>query len=309
MRVFCLPLIGMGLIVVLAAGCATSGGGQLENTVYDTHRRVVKLEQDLGGSVEKLNETAADLTARVDQNDQQTRTLQSTIEENQVKLDALQRTLENLSSTLYRSLNLTAPSGSSGFSSEGTQSRRSEVDMEGPVVVTPAPTAPPVSSPRPEVLPPVSSEPTVVPPASTPAPSPAAEAGAAVGGSPEDAYQQAQQSFADENYEVALQQFDDYLKRYPNVDADFSANAQFWKGYCCYNLGKQEQAIEEFKTLRTSYPNSSKIPFGIYIQAMAYKQLGQTARAIELLKDVVNNYPVNTASERAKTELEKLQGR
>ncbi|HEO71640.1 MAG TPA: hypothetical protein ENN80_10285, partial [Candidatus Hydrogenedentes bacterium] len=84
-------------VAVVMSGCSTTGGGsQLENTVYDTHRRMVKLDTGLEGSVTKLNETTAELIARVNQSDQQVRTLQGIAEENQVKIDRLQQTLDNL---------------------------------------------------------------------------------------------------------------------------------------------------------------------------------------------------------------------
>lgn len=287
MRLMRYRAIGLVALLGLALGCETTGGGgQLENTVYDSHRRIVKLEQDLNASVNKLNETTAELIARVEENDQQARTVQGILEENQVKLENLQRTLENLSITLHRHFNLSPPTHISPPPSTTTPSAPSEVEPGGPITISPPPAEPSgIGAPGPSIQPP-----------------------ATAGGSPEADYQQAQQSFMNEDYELALKLFDAYLKRYPNVDREFTANAHFWRSYCYFNLGQHEQAVEEFKKLRSNYPDSTKIPLAMYIQAIAHKQLGQTARAVALLKDIVENYPISAASERAKTELEKLQG-
>ena len=81
------PLYSMLVLVLVAGGCATTtGGSQLENTVYATHQTVRKLDRNLSASVSKLNETAVDLAVRIDETDRQSQGLQSLVEENQVKL-------------------------------------------------------------------------------------------------------------------------------------------------------------------------------------------------------------------------------
>ncbi|MBM3289820.1 MAG: hypothetical protein FJY92_06675, partial [Candidatus Hydrogenedentes bacterium] len=73
--------IAIGLAaLVLVAGCTTTGGDQMANSVYATHRIVQKIDTDLSARVDKLNQTAADLTAKVDASDQATRQLQSMME-------------------------------------------------------------------------------------------------------------------------------------------------------------------------------------------------------------------------------------
>ena len=276
--------LSVGMAIVLAAcGTVSGGGAQLENTVYDSHRRIVKLDQQLEGSVTKLNETTAELIARVNQSDQQVRTLQSIIEENQVKIDRLQKTLDNLAVTIHRSLNLSLPD--TGRVPVGGPS---EVEVEGVRVSPP---------PGPAGLPPSAAAVPGVTAPGTPTPSVPA-------GDPETDYQIAQKSYANEDYALALEQFGAYLQRYPNTD--LCANAQFWKGYSYFKIEKYEEAIAEFERLRTNYPDSTKVPFGMHIQAMAHKALGQTARAVALLKEVVENYPMTPAADSSKTELENL---
>lgn len=288
-------VLSIAVLTAILSGCAT-GGSQLETTVYDTHRRIVKLDRSLEDSVNQLNQTTAELVARVNESDEQTRTMRTVSEENQVKLDQLSRELSELKTTLYRQFNLTAPSGA------GMAPRDVEGQVGG-VVIERAPGA--------AVQPPLASAQTPVPPGAVSTPreemdslpplSPAADAGDS-----RAQYQQAQRTYANEDYATALTLFDSYLQGNPNTD--LSANAQFWKAKCYLNIDRYQEAIQEFDKLNAAFPASTKVPFAIHNQAVAYSRLGQTDRAIQLMQDVIDRYPVSAAAEQAKSDLQKLRG-
>jgi len=63
---------------------------------------VANLEQNLQGSVQQLNQTAAGLLARVDANDQALRAVAGKLEENRAKLDTLEQRLDALIRTYSR---------------------------------------------------------------------------------------------------------------------------------------------------------------------------------------------------------------
>ena len=283
-----LVVLVVGALAV--AGCATPGASkdQVTSTIFSTHSSVKKLEDSLGKSVEQLNTTAADLTARVDESDRQTRLLRSLAEENQVKLDQLQAKLDQLTATLYRYLNLTpSTSMSGGYPSPSSHS-----------VTVGAPPAPRAPAPGGEARPIEPLEPGAAPGAQLEvAPGPL---------SPVAAYQEAQKSFINQDYEASLAQYREYSRRYP--DTDYAGNAQFWQGECYYRLEKYEEAIQEFDKLRANFPTSSKVPIAINNQAAAHLRLGQTTRAVELLQELVENYPMAPAAARAKTKLQELGG-
>jgi len=315
-----------GLVVVLLSfglGCGTLGGGsQLENTVYATHQTVARLDKNLEGSVTKLNETAVGLQARVEANDQQMRSLQSLLEENQVKLAALQEKLDSLTSNLYRYLRVSQ--GSTPPPGVGGAPRSSEVSVgsEPPEIVTPGarpappkaesgsleplsvPSAPTTPAPAPAPMAGApSSAPSEITPAPAAAPAPAAPASA---GNAETDYQQAQKSFARQDYTAALDQFGGYLQRYP--DSEYAPNAQFFKARSLQSLGKYDQAIGEFDKLRTAYPANSKVPYAMHQQAVCYARIGQTDRAVQLLQQVIKDYPMTPPADQAKSDIKKLQG-
>ena len=83
-----LKLRDTGIITALSVGVLLSGcettNSQMETTVYDMHRRIVRQERDLNDAVTKLNETTVDLSRRVEDSDLQTRRVASMQEEIQV---------------------------------------------------------------------------------------------------------------------------------------------------------------------------------------------------------------------------------
>lgn len=278
--------VAAGASVVLAAGCTTTGTSseQVANSVYATHRIVKGLETDLQARVEKLNQTTADLTAKVEASDVATRQLQSLMEENQAKLNTLQQSIDRLSRVVFEQ---------SGRSVGGIQAEQSTVVPPGGSV---SPSAPPGMNPP-------AAPQSTIPGTATPPSQPTGAASNAL----ED-YNRAQESFLNDNFELALQQYNAYLQRYPT--AENAANAQYWKAECYRKLGQWEQAVREFETVRTTYPLSRKVPQAMLNQAECHLRLGQSQRAIELLTQLSTNekFATDAASEQARTRLRELQG-
>lgn len=304
-------MICAAALVLLAAGCETTGGSQMQTTVYDMHRRMVKLDRELETSVSRLNETTATLLARVDESDQQTRTLRGLIEENQVKLDNLSRELNDMKTTLYRHWNLTtAPPGQLAPRDVATGA----VTIEGAPTLTPTPVPAPThelldSAPAPlEATPPTPAPTPVRDPAAIDEPayvSPTTTPGI---GDPRLLYQQAQRSYANDDFAAALREFDEYLLRFPTEDPSLSANAVFWKAKCLMNLERYAESIQAFESLRSTYPTSTKVPFAMHNQAVAHSRIGQTAQAERLMEAVIDQYPISPAADQARADLRKLRG-
>jgi len=309
-------------VVLMATGCSTMGGGsQMQNTIVDTHRRVANIEKNIEGSVNRLNESTAELLARVDASDQQVKALQGTVEENSVRLQALSKNLETLTSRLYQErgfstgTRVTTPSEVGGgpvrVLPPGAQPEPDGMSLMAPVppagaAVPPAGAAVPPAAPA---VPPAAAIPptAAVPPAAPAAPPVAAAPAAASSGSPEEDYQKAQRSFAEQNFPAALEQFSGYLQRYPN--SDNASNAQFWKAKSLQSMEQYAQAIAEFEALRNVYANSVKVPYAMHQQAVCHSRLGQSERAIELFQQVIKDFPTTPAADQAKSDLKKLQGK
>ena len=319
-----LGLAALAACILAVSGCATPGGQQTETTIYDMHRRIVKLDKDLGDSITKLNETAASLNARVEGMDQQTRSLNTTIEDSNAKLNELAKEFNRFKTDYYRLNGLTPGQSSTPGNNPNVKTPGVVIEnRDGGVVPPPALTAPPQTPVGGNAAAPVASGrneltgsaplPTGEKPAPIAAPAvpqPADEPppiAAAAAGDPKVLYQQAQKSYSNNDWVNAQKQFDDYLKQYPNSDQ--SANAQFWKAKCLLNTDKYGDAVKAFETMRSTYPTSSKIPFAMHNQAVAHSRLGQTAEAERLMQAVIDQYPMSPVAEQAKSDLKRLQGK
>lgn len=277
------------MALLALVGCGTTMAGsrdQMESTVYDTHRRVVNLDTQLGDTLTKLNETTAELIQRVNDSDQTTRRLLSLVEENQRKIDGLQKDVTDVKKVIYQQFNLTLPS--SGYAAPTSQ---------GVTILPPETTAAPAGDADMGAMEEMSAP-------DAPVSAPAAPAAA---GDPEEHYKAAQRDYANERYTEALAAFQEHLQMWPSGET--SANALFWKGKCHLKLGQYNDAITDFERLAKEYPTNTKVPFAMHNEAVAYSNLNQPAEAERLLSSVIANYPVSPAAEQARMDLEKLKGR
>jgi tol-pal system protein YbgF len=281
--------------VLSASGCGSVGvSDDLEMVIIDTQKRVRKLNDELGSSVEKLNSTTSELYARVNAAEESSMRLQNVVEENQGRLDQLSKDLAKFRDTLYRHFNLST--GGAGAVAQPP------VSIEPPAYATPLPTGDYTVDPAN----------TNLPPAAPVAPGAAAAPAAPAGQDPVELYTKAQRTFASSQDNPALipqaiQEFDAFLAQYPDTSR-LSANAYFWKGKCYLNLSQYENAIQTFEGLRTKFPSEDKVPFAMQNQAVAHNALGQSTQAMTLLEQVIANYPASPVAEQAKIDLQKLKG-
>ncbi len=286
----CVALVGL---FVLTAGSASSGMGsdEFESTIYQTYRHVKSIDDQVGGAVSELNTTTADLSARVDESDQKTRELQGLVAENTRKTAELQAQLASLTKNVCSAMNIAAAPAAPGIT--------------GMPSTAPSPGQPEAVAPTAPLDGPIGGE--------EAAPStPTAAAPENAGNALED-YQKAEKAYKDKDYPKAVGMFDSYLQRYPKTDV--ADKAQFLKAYCVYQVAEKDKkpesyknAIAELDKVQADYPSSTWVPYALHNQAAAYLKLGDTARATQLLEDLVKNYPLSPAAESARTRLNQLKG-
>lgn len=296
------PTIALALLGALGAalltGCETTGGSQTQTTIYDMHRRIVKLDKDLGDSVTRLNETSASLNQRVEEMDMQTRELRSLLEENQNKLNAISQDLARF----YRALNLSPPS------STATPVSGTNVSVGPTMIERPAQTPVPAGQNTLQDSAPIPTDRAVLGASPQPAdePVPASPAPAGQAGDPRTMYEQALKIYQNGDNANAVKKFDEYLGQYPNNE--HSANALFWKAKAQLNMGSHADAVQSFEQMRSRFPNDTKVPFAMHNQAVAHSRLGQTAEADRLMQAVIDQYPMSPVAEQARSDLQKLRG-
>jgi tol-pal system protein YbgF len=118
---------------------------------------------------------------------------------------------------------------------------------------------------------------------------------------PRELYSQAYADYARGNFDLAIQEYEEYLRNYP--DTDLADNAQYWIGECLYAKKQFGEAIAAWDTMLRTYPASDKIPDARFKKGMALERLGRRTQALIEYRYVVDRYPNSEAGRRAREKL------
>ena len=105
-------------------------------------------------------------------------------------------------------------------------------------------------------------------------------------------------------YDLARQEFQDYLKYYG--ETDLASNAQFYLGEIAYSQKNYDQAVSEYDHVLTNYPKSFKLAPAHLKKGMALIELGQKTAGVRELRDVVKRFPGTEEERRARAKLKEL---
>ncbi len=105
-------------------------------------------------------------------------------------------------------------------------------------------------------------------------------------------------------YDLARQEFQDYLKYYG--DTDLASNAQFYLGEISFSQRNYGQAATEYDKVLVNYPKSFKLAPARLKKGMALLELGQKAAAIRELREVIRRFPGTEEERRARARLKEL---
>ncbi|MBW2434977.1 MAG: tol-pal system protein YbgF [Deltaproteobacteria bacterium] len=120
--------------------------------------------------------------------------------------------------------------------------------------------------------------------------------------SEDEIYRSAKEAFDQGDFEAARQQFQEFMKRYP--DSKNADNAQFWIGEIYYREKWYEKAILEYQNVIEKYPKGNKAPAALLKQGLAFSNIGDAANAKLILQELGRKYP---NSNEAKVAAEKLK--
>ena len=117
-------------------------------------------------------------------------------------------------------------------------------------------------------------------------------------------YSNGRRDIQDGKYDLARQDFQDYLKYYP--DTDLASNAQFYLGEINFAEKKFREAVTEYDKVIENFPHSYKLAPARLKKAMALLELGDRAAAIREFREVVRRFPGAEESRRASAKLRDL---
>ncbi len=131
-----------------------------------------------------------------------------------------------------------------------------------------------------------------VPPAATQAPP------------PDVLYNNALRDYNAAKYQLAMQEFADYLKYYGGTD--LAGNAQFYIGEIDYRQQNFEQAIKDYDTVLQQYPGGNKAAAAQLKKGYALLELGQKKEGVAELNSLISRYPRSVEATQARDRLRQL---
>lgn len=117
-------------------------------------------------------------------------------------------------------------------------------------------------------------------------------------------WQNAKRDMDSGNSELALNEFQDYLKFYRATD--LGVNAQFNIGQIHYTQRKLDLAVKDFDQVLEAWPVNPKTPDAHYMKGRALIQLSQRNEAAREFNAVVTQFPSSPAAATSKAALKQL---
>jgi tol-pal system protein YbgF len=117
-------------------------------------------------------------------------------------------------------------------------------------------------------------------------------------------YQNGLRDLTGGKYDLARQEFSDYIKHFPSND--LASNAQFYLGEVSYAQNDFKGAIASYDNVLVNYPKSFKLAASLLKKAMAELEMGMKASGTRDLREVVHRFPGSDESKRAQARLREI---
>ena len=104
--------------------------------------------------------------------------------------------------------------------------------------------------------------------------------------------------------DLALQEFSDYIKFYPNTD--LAGNSYFYLGELQFKQANYQQAVQSYDQVLQNFPGGNKAASAQLKKGLALIELGKQDEAVAELRHVVQRYPHSPEALQARDRLRKL---
>jgi tol-pal system protein YbgF len=122
--------------------------------------------------------------------------------------------------------------------------------------------------------------------------------------SPDVLYNNALRDFTAGKNDLAIQEFNDYIKFYSNTD--LAGNSYFYLADIEYRQGNFQKAVKDYDQVIQNFPTGNKAPAAELKKGFALLELGQTDDGVAELRHVIQRYPRSNEALQAKERLRKM---
>ena len=121
---------------------------------------------------------------------------------------------------------------------------------------------------------------------------------------PDVLYNNALRDFNAAKNDLAVQEFRDYIKYYPNTD--LAGNAYYYVADIEYRQGNYQQAAKDYDEVLQNFPSGNKAAAAQLKKGFALIELGQKDDGVSELRHVIQRYPRSPEATQAQDRLRKL---
>lgn len=138
-----------------------------------------------------------------------------------------------------------------------------------------------------------------------PAPPPGTGAsGPPPGVSAEGLYASAMRDMDGGSYDLALQEFNDYLKYFGTTET--APNAQYYIGEIYFKRGDLESALKAFDMVLERYPENTKTLDAMYMKGQTLVKMGERTKGAEEFREIIARRPSSELAAKARARLREL---
>jgi tol-pal system protein YbgF len=121
---------------------------------------------------------------------------------------------------------------------------------------------------------------------------------------PDVLYNNALRDYNGAKNDLAIQEFNDYIKFYPNTD--LSGNAYFYLAEIQFKAGDYQKAVANYDLVLQNFPGGNKAAAAQLKKGFALLELGKEDEGTQELKHVIQRYPRTNEATQARERLRKL---
>jgi tol-pal system protein YbgF len=121
---------------------------------------------------------------------------------------------------------------------------------------------------------------------------------------PDVLYNQALRDYTGGQNDLAVQEFNDYIKFYPNTD--LAGNAYFYLAEIQFKAADYKKAVANYDLVLQNFPSGNKAAAAQLKKGYALLELGKQDEGKQELKHVIQRYPRTTEATQARERLRKL---
>src|SRR5246127_5186030 len=121
---------------------------------------------------------------------------------------------------------------------------------------------------------------------------------------PDVLYNNALRDYNGNKNDLALQEFSDYIKFYPNTD--LAGNSYFYLGELQFRQGNYQQAAQSYDAVLQNFPSGNKAASAQLKKGFSLIELGKQDDGVSELRHVIQRYPHSPEALQARERLRKL---